>query len=143
MSLDVGHSPLPGSRNLPQLLRTMTPTLDPKRYTFCTVPDFRNDVGIQVKATFVEEQGTTLVIEYDDAEKAALSPSGEWALVTLKVHSSLEAVGFIAAIATTLAAEGISSNVMSGHFHDHVFVQWAKRDAALSALLRLAAQDPV
>jgi hypothetical protein len=37
-------------------------------------------------------------------------------------HSSLEAVGLIATIVTKLAADGVSTNVVSGYFHDHIFV---------------------
>jgi hypothetical protein len=54
------------------------------------------------------------------------------------VHSSLEAVGLTAVVATKLAAEGISANVIAAFYHDHVFVQANRAKAALAALTSLA-----
>lgn len=56
----------------------------------------------------------------------------------MKVHSSLEAVGLIATIAAKLKGCGISSNVVSGYFHDHIFVPLGREDEALQALRELA-----
>jgi hypothetical protein len=55
------------------------------------------------------------------------------------MHSSLEAVGLTAAVATALAARGIAANVIAGARHDHVFVPAARADDALAALRDLAA----
>jgi hypothetical protein len=135
-------APLPGSQNLRQLLGSMTPVLSPTRHTFCTVPRGATapDMEAQPVATFLEAEGKTLVVEFDAAVAAGLEPAGEWAMLTMEVHSSLEAVGFIAAIASALAEKHISANVMSGFFHDHVFVQWSRRHEAVAALEALAAR---
>lgn len=134
--------PLPGSQNLQHLLASMTPVLSPTRHTFCTVPPGITEpvMEAQAVATFLEAEGKTLVVEYEAAVDAGLEPAGEWAMLTMEVHSSLEAIGFIAAIASTLAEQHISANVMSGFFHDHVFVQWSRRHEAVAALEALAAR---
>ena len=59
-----------------------------------------------------------------------------WARISLTVHSDLAAVGLTAAFATALGGEGISANVVAGYFHDHIFVQWTRRDDAVAALQR-------
>ena len=61
-------------------------------------------------------------------------------MITLNVHSSLEAVGFMAAISAKLAEKGIGCNPISGYFHDHCFVPAGKEDEAMKVLGELAAQ---
>jgi uncharacterized protein len=55
-------------------------------------------------------------------------------LITLTVHSSLDAVGFLAAITVRLAEAGISVNAVSAFYHDHLFVPDHRADQALSIL---------
>jgi hypothetical protein len=60
-------------------------------------------------------------------------------MVTLTVHSALEAVGFVAAITTRLAAAGISVNAVSAFFHDHLFVPAERAEVTVEILSRMAA----
>jgi hypothetical protein len=48
--------------------------------------------------------------------------------VTLGVHSSLDAVGFMAAITTRLAKISIGVNPVSGFYHDHLYVSERRRN---------------
>lgn len=58
----------------------------------------------------------------------------------MMVHSSLEAVGMTAAMATALTRAGISANVVAAYHHDHVFVPWTRREDAVAALRALTDQ---
>ena len=60
-------------------------------------------------------------------------------MITLKVHSALEAIRFMAAVATRLAAAGIPANPVSGFNHDHLFVP---HDRAYEALQLLVTMSP-
>ena len=55
-------------------------------------------------------------------------------MITLSVHSSLEAVGFLAAITARLANAGISVNAVSAFHHDHLFVPEHRASEALRLL---------
>lgn len=55
-------------------------------------------------------------------------------MLTCAVHSSLEAVGFMAVLATALAESGISANPVSGWFHDHLFVPVHRAEEAVRVL---------
>jgi hypothetical protein len=79
-----------------------------------------------------------VVIAQDDADRLSLPYDYVAAMVTLRVHSALDAVGLTAAVAGTLAVAGISCNVMSGSFHDHLFVPVDQGPQVVSLLGDLA-----
>ena len=59
-------------------------------------------------------------------------------MITLDIHSSLAAVGFLAAVAGHLAGHGMGVNPVSGYYHDHLFVPEDRADDAMRALHALA-----
>ena len=117
------------------LLKSMSPELIEGDYVFCTVEGgLANYVHLNPMATFREKEGLTLVLTKEVATQAQLSFDGVFSMITLSVHSSLEAVGLTAAFATKLGSYGISANVIAGYYHDHIFVQKHKANEAISAL---------
>jgi uncharacterized protein len=90
---------------------------------------------------FREDEGVTTVVEVDEAPDGTTDGSRDeplWAQITLRIHSSLEAVGMMAAIATALTARDIPCNAVSAYYHDHLFVPWSRRDDAIAALQALS-----
>lgn len=61
-------------------------------------------------------------------------------MITLTVHSSLEAVGFLAAVTGRLTEAGISVNAVSAFYHDHLFVPEHRAGEALHHLQNLSKQ---
>lgn len=128
-----------GERDLKALLRSMQPELQDGIFVFCTVDAGEvAPVAVAPLLTFGEREGTTLVMRREEAERAGLPYQFASRLVTLTVHSSLEAVGFLAAITARLADAGISVNVVSAFYHDHLFVPERRADEALALLQNLA-----
>jgi len=124
--------------NLDALLGTMEPILDAAEYVFCSIGQDRlAGVGASPICTFREAEGVTAILRREDAERFALSSSFPCRRITMTVHSSLEAVGFLAAIATTLAQNGISANAVSAYYHDHLFVPLSQAERALQLLQKL------
>lgn len=61
-------------------------------------------------------------------------------MITCEVHSSLEAVGFLAVITARLRGLGMGVNPVSGFFHDHLFVPEGREGEAVGALRALAGE---
>jgi uncharacterized protein len=114
---------LAGERDLSRLLETLDPRLYPERYSFADTPHATLRHGDF--AIVREAEGLTLVRP---------DPAGEWARISLGVHSNLDAVGLTAALSSRLAEAGISANIVAALYHDHIFVPWNRREEALAAL---------
>jgi uncharacterized protein len=133
---------MPGIVELNELLTSLSPEICPRDYVFCTAAQPAEAVEREALATFREKEGVTLVLPKEFAESHRLEYDGVFRQITLSVHSSLEAVGLTAAVATKLAERGISANVIAAYHHDHVFVPSADASAALSALIELSENTP-
>ena len=122
-----------GEMDLAILLRSMEPVLHAVPYGYGLISK-----GAAVPegafAVIAEAEGMTVVAEAAALARVAIAFDGQWARISLTVHSALAAVGLTAAIAAALAKQGISANVVAGFYHDHVFVQWARRADAMAAL---------
>jgi hypothetical protein len=81
-----------------------------------------------------EAEGVALVLDQDQADSLELPYTYIAAMIILRVHSSLDAVGLTADVARQLATGGISCNVVAGYFHDHLFVPIDKADLAVNLL---------
>lgn len=134
-------SPSSGETDLGQLLTSMQPVLQPREYVFCSLPHPGSySPSLEPIGWFREAEGVTLMLERQQADGAGLPYPAVFAMITLSVHSSLEAVGFMAAIATRLASHGISVNPVSAFYHDHLFVPAAQAKEAIALLHELSQQ---
>jgi hypothetical protein len=135
---------MPASRDLAHLLAVMRPALDPREFVFAsgsfdTLAELSRS-GTVPLATFVETEGVSLVLERSVATRFDLAYIYPCRLITLTVHSSLDAIGFVARITSALAAAGISVNPIAAYHHDHLLVPSDRADEALAVLVALAAR---
>lgn len=131
-----------GESDLRVLLRSMRPGLAEGAFVFCVVNEAQaQELAGQAWGLFREAEGTMLILPEETARAAGLAVEERWALITLRVHSALTAVGFLAAVSRALAEERISLNAVSAYYHDHLFVPWGRREAALAALERLSGEN--
>ncbi|MGR5095650.1 ACT domain-containing protein [Vibrio maritimus] len=125
-----------GITDLDQLLASMEPRLVDGEFVFCTCKGSLSEyMQLDIMGSFKEREGLTLILPQTQAGQAGLEYEGVFRMITLNVHSSLEAVGLTAAVSNKLSKRGISANVVAAYYHDHIFVQSAKADEALAALL--------
>lgn len=128
-----------GIRDLKTLLKTMKPKLQEGKWVFCTLANGQSiPVSLNPILIFQEKEGTTVIVMEQEASKHALPFQGIWALITLTVHSDLFSIGFLEAILPKLAAAGITVNVVSAFYHDHLFVPWEKRKEAMVELKKIS-----
>jgi len=132
-----------GVTDLEALLTDMCPSLSATPFAFATVASLQDvPASVRVLATFEEAEGFSVIAPFDEIDHAGMTHSGPWAKISLVVHSSLSAVGLTAAIASALAHEGISANIVAAYFHDHIFVTWESRHAAIRILNKLGGGEP-
>ena len=127
-----------GETDLTALLAGMSPELDPQPYVFATTNTPEDVADLDALMRFTEAEGETLILKAGEAQSSALTCSGEYARITLKVHSSLEAVGFLAAVCSELVKNGISTNAVAGYYHDHIFVPLERAQDAQETLETLS-----
>ncbi|ODT00802.1 MAG: hypothetical protein ABS49_03905 [Erythrobacter sp. SCN 62-14] len=109
------------------MVAEMAPRLDAQAWRFVVVAD--GDLPADVFAIIREDEGLSAIMPGE---------GGDFARITLMVHSALEGVGLTAAVSGALAAAGIACNVVAGFHHDHLFVPWQRREEALAVLQRLS-----
>ena len=127
-----------GERDLTTLLQNLRPILTPGVYVFCSVPhDETLTAETRPLATVHEPEGLTMVLFVEEAQRLGLTFDGRFRCIRLDVHSSLEAVGLTARVATALAREDISANMLAGAYHDHLLGPEDRATDAMSVLSRL------
>jgi hypothetical protein len=127
-------------RDLHDLCRQMTPSIAHGVFVYCTFSDFRLPQGLEPICTFHESEGLTAIVGKSQAEAAGVPYTFPCRLITLAVHSSLDAVGFLACITDRLAQAGIACNAVAAFHHDHLFVPEARAAETLELLHGLAAE---
>ena len=125
-----------GDEDLSNLLNNLQPNLLNEDYVFITLEDYSFDFFnlLDPIATFKEKEGLTLVITEERAKQENFEYNSVFKCISLGAHSSLTSVGLIATISKLLSKKGISCNVFSGYFHDHLFVQKLLSKKALELL---------
>jgi len=128
-----------GVTDLAELIRSMRPEARDGEFVIATVPAL-HVVGLPAEAIIHEDEGPTVVLRREDADRGGIAYDFVAAWITLTVHSDLAAVGLTAAFSTALADAGISCNVLAGFHHDHLLVPADRRDDSLEVLAALSEQ---
>ncbi len=138
MTSDTADRSADDPADLAGLLRHLDPVVRPGEFVVVTTT---SQTTLPAMASVVEDEGTTLVLERHHADAYRLTHASVFGWITLTVHSSLEAVGLTAAVASALAHLGIPCNVLAGYHHDHLLVPLDRVNDALDALRTLSASD--
>ncbi len=133
-----------GETNLNVILENLAPTMAEGEYVICSVDaNEHEELVARALSTFVETEGVTVIVLREHADRLNLRYSFIARMITLQAHSSLNAVGLLAAVSAAFAAHGIPANAVSAYYHDHLFVPVDQAHAALQILQDLQKRAPV
>lgn len=127
-----------GEANLKKLIREMKPELMPDEYVFTTLKSAAHINRETILCEFKEKEGVTIILQKSKADELGLPYEFIALWIVLSVHSDLNAVGLTAAFSKILAQHEISCNVVSGYYHDHIFVPKEDGNKAMKALKKLS-----
>ena len=130
---------MPGQTDLKKILESIDPYLVDESFIFMTTDQSLSSISNTLNpiASFMENEGLSLVITQATADKNAITYDSVFSCISLGVHSSLESYGLISIISRELTQNNISTNVFSGYYHDHIFVQSEKADKALEIISKI------
>ena len=120
-----------GELDLQRMLATIAVDRRPGSFCFVTNAD---DLADSAVATVHEAEGLTAVVPVEVVRDRGDEPDFEASWLTLRVHSSLQAVGLTAVVSRALADHGIPCNVIAGYHHDHLLVPSDRADTAIAAI---------
>ncbi|MCF6233734.1 MAG: ACT domain-containing protein [Rhodobacteraceae bacterium] len=125
-----------------EMISGMTPVMRPGDFVFVTSddPDLVASLSSKAISTFKEDEGMSMLVPIEVAEKSMQNIDHPMRCITLNVFSSLEGVGLTAAVATALGDNAIPCNMIAAFHHDHVFIPSEKSDEALAVLISLQNQ---
>ncbi|MGO4831428.1 ACT domain-containing protein [Rhizobiaceae sp. 2RAB30] len=128
-----------GETNLTRLISGMKPRLHDGVFVFATLPPGQPmPPVVEPVMIFREAEGRTFILAEEEARMVGLEATFRCRMITLEIHSALEAVGFLAAITARLAAAGMGVNPVSAFYHDHLFVPADRADDAMVVLEQMA-----
>ena len=123
-----------GESNLTKLIQQMEPLLNKGEFVFVSVEKSNDILREDILCEFKEKEGITLILNRKKADDLKLSYTYIASWITLKIHSSLEAVGLTAAFSSELTKYNISCNVVAGFYHDHIFIDVKNTLKAMNVL---------
>ena len=127
-----------GETNLNVLLSSLDPILNEGEYVFINLQEPNARALDHCICFFKEAEGNTYILSQSKANEFEFSYDFVASWITLKVHSSLEAVGLTAVFSSELAKNHIGCNVVAGYHHDHIFVAVEDGRKAIDVLSKIS-----
>lgn len=123
--------------DLDEILANLSPQLHEGSYAIVLVD--RPPAGVTAYMTLSEQEGVTMLLAREDADRLGLTYEAPVAWITLGVYRSIVALGFVPTLTTALYQKRIPAVATVGRFHTHLFVPEIEAEAAMKVLTRLSA----
>lgn len=90
----------------------------------------------EIAMLFQEAEGLTVITGANEDTPQ----DNRWVWLELSVFSDLQAVGFLAKVASALSDADVPCNAVAAYHHDHIFVPEHKAEAAIAAIKGLRSE---
>ncbi|MBK9740073.1 MAG: ACT domain-containing protein [Actinobacteria bacterium] len=123
------------TQELGALLSALRPEVRAGEFVFVPLTEA---VDVETFAIVREDEAVTYVVQRSTADEHGWPYDFVAGWITLRLHSSLAAIGLTAAVSGAMAGAGISCNMLAGYFHDHLLVPVDRVADAMAVLQRLS-----
>ena len=117
--------------------KSLKPQLNSGKYVFVQLKSISDIEKNEVVCFLKEAKGYSVILKEIYAKENNFSYEHITAWITLKLNSSLDSYGLTSVFSKALADSEISCNVIAGYNHDHIFVNYEKKELAVEILKRL------
>ena len=117
--------------------KSLKPKLNSGKYVFVQLKSISEIDKDELVCFFKEGKNFSVILKEEYAKENNLSYKYTAAWITLKLNSSLDSYGLTSLFSKALSDLKISCNVIAGYKHDHIFVNYEKRELAIDTLKKL------
>ena len=117
--------------------KLLKPKLNSGKYVFLFLKNISEIEKDEVVCFLKEGDGFSVILKENYAKENNFTYQHITAWITLKINSSLDSLGFTSLFSKALADSQVSCNVIAGYNHDHIFVNYEKKELAMEILQRL------
>ena len=121
--------------------KSLKPQLNSGKYVFVQLKSISEIDKDEIVCFLNEGETFSIILKEQYAKENNLLYEHITAWITLKINSSLDSVGLTSLFSKALADLKISCNVIAGYKHDHIFVNYDKRELAINTLKNLSFND--
>ena len=117
--------------------KLLKPKLNSGKYVFLFLKNISEIEKDEVVCFLKEGDGFSVILKENYAKENNFTYQHITAWITLKINSSLDSLGLTSLFSKALADSQVSCNVIAGYNHDHIFVNYEKKELAMEILQRL------
>ena len=118
--------------------KLLKPKLNSGKYVFLYLKSISEIEKDEIVCFLREGEGYSIVIKEKYAKENNFTCDHITAWITLEINSSLDSFGLTSLFSKALADSKVSCNVIAGYNHDHIFVNYEKKELAMKILKRLS-----
>jgi len=117
--------------------KLLKPKLNSGKYVFVFLKSISEIEKDEIVCFLREGEGYSVILKEKYAKENNFTYEHITAWITLNINSSLDSFGLTSLFSKALSDSQVSCNVIAGYNHDHIFVNYEKKELALEILKKL------
>lgn len=111
-------------QNFAEVIKSFKINCDKTEYGFVSVQNTQFKFEDGMLGTFQEDRGVTIIATKEYLDKNDLQYHILFAKLEIEIDPNLQVMGFTSFLANKLTENNVAVNIVSGYFHDYLFVQY-------------------